>query len=86
MTDADYADDLALLANRSDQSKSSLHSRQQATGGIGLYEKTDKIELMHFKQDGAISTLNSSPLNLVNHFRYNVSSAESDVNIRIGKA
>ena len=46
----------------------------------------DKTEFMCFKQDRAISTLNSKPLNL-DEFTYlssNISSTESDVNICIG--
>ena len=41
------------------------------------------------KQDGAISTLGSKPLKLIDQFTYfgsNISSTESDVNICIGKA
>ena len=44
---------------------------------------------MPFKQDGAISTLNSKPLKLVDHFTYlgsNFFSTESDVNIGLEKA
>ena len=36
MTDADYADDLALLANTLAQAESLLHCLDQATGGSGL--------------------------------------------------
>ena len=43
---------------------------------------------MHFKQDGAISTLNDKLLILVDHFTYpcsNISSTEKDINICMGK-
>ena len=44
---------------------------------------------MHFKQEDAIFTLNGKLLKSVNHFTYlgsNISSTDSDVNIRIEKA
>ena len=85
----DYAADLALLANTPAQAKSLLHSLEKAARGIGLYVNSDKTEFMCFKQDGDISTLDGKPLKLVDQFTYlgsNISSTESDVNIRIGKA
>ena len=36
MTDADYEDDLALLANITAQADSLLYSQEQVAGGIGL--------------------------------------------------
>ena len=47
----------------------------------------DETKLMYFKQ-GAISTLRSKPLKLVDLFRYlghKISSTESDINICIGE-
>ena len=38
MTDADYADDLVLLANTSTKTTSLLHNLEQVVSGIGLYE------------------------------------------------
>ena len=84
MTAADYADDLVLLANTPDQTKSLLHSLKQAAGGIGLNLNANKTEFMCFKQEGAISTLK-----FVDQFTYlgsNISSTESNVNIYIGKS
>ena len=49
MTDAHYADDLALLANTPDQAELQLHSLEQAAGGIGFSMNADET-------DGAIST------------------------------
>ena len=39
--DADYADDIALLANTPAQAKSLLHSLEWAAGGIGLHVNAD---------------------------------------------
>ena len=57
ITDADYANEIVLLANSSAQAESLLHSLEQAAGGIGLHINTDKMEYMCFNQRGNISTL-----------------------------
>ena len=57
ITDTDYADDLALLANIPVQSKPSLHSLEQVAGGI------DHYVFIGFKQEPTIFSLNGRPLN-----------------------
>ena len=42
ITDANYADDIGLLANIPAQAESLLHSLEQASGGIGLHVYADK--------------------------------------------
>ena len=47
------------------------------------------MEYMCFNQTGDISTLNGSPLKLVDKFKYlgsNVSSTDTDINMRLAKA
>ena len=88
ITDADYADDLVLLANTLTQAESLLHSLEQVAGGIGLHRNTNKMKYMHFKQEEAISTLSGKLLKLVDKFTYlgsSISSTESDVNICLAK-
>ena len=83
ITDTDYTDDIALLANAPAQTETLLHSLEQAAAGIGLYVNTHKTEYMCFKQTGDISTLNSFALKLVDEFTYlgsSVSSTETDIN------
>ena len=46
ITDADYADDMALLANMPAWAESLLHSLEWAAGGIGLHVNVDKIEYL----------------------------------------
>ena len=41
---ADYADDIVLLANALNQAESLQHSLEQAASGIGLHVNTDKME------------------------------------------
>ena len=88
ITDADYADDIALLANIPDQAKTPLHSLQREAASIGLHVSAYKTEYMCFNQRGDISTLNSSSLKLVDKFIYfggSVSSTETDINMRLAK-
>ena len=88
MTDADYADDLALLTNTSAQVKSLLHNLEQAAGSIGLNVNANKTEFMCFEQGGAISASGGKPLKLVDQFVFlgnNISSSESAVNIWVVK-
>ena len=85
ITDADYADDIALLANAPAQAKTQLHSLERTATGIGLHVNAHKGGY----QTGDISTLNSSSLKLVNNFTYVgscVSSTEIDIDKRLVKA
>ena len=70
ITDTNYADDIALLANTPAQAKTLLHSLERAATGIGLHVNADKTEYMCFNQTGDISTLNRSSLKLVDKFSY----------------
>ena len=64
ITDADYADDIELLANTPIQAETLLHSLERAAAGIGLHVNAEKTEDMCFNQKGDISTLNGSSLKL----------------------
>ena len=57
ITDADYADNMALLVNTPTQAETLLHSLEQAAGGIGLHVNADKTEYTCFNQRGDISTV-----------------------------
>ena len=88
ITNANYADDIALLANAPAQAKTLLHSLEQAAAGIGLHVNAHKKEYMCFNQRGDISTLNSSSLKLVDKFTYlrnSVSSTQTDINMWLAK-
>ena len=89
VTDADYADDIALLANAPAQAEALPHSLERAAAVIGLRVNTHKTEYMCFNQTGGISTLNGSSLKLVDKFTYlgsSVSLTENDINKRLAKA
>ena len=60
--DADYAEDIAILANTPDQAETLLHSLERAAASIGLYVNAHKTEYMCYNQTGDISTLEGTPL------------------------
>ena len=65
ITDADYADDIAILVNAPTQAETLLHSLEWATAGIDLHVNAHKTEYMCYKQTGDISTQGGSSLKLV---------------------
>ena len=89
ITDADDADDIALLANTPNQPETLLHSLERAAAGIGLHVNAHKTEYMCYNQTGDISTLVGTSLKLVDKFTSLgsiVSSTEKDIDIRLTKA
>ena len=89
ITDMDYTDDIALLANTPTQAQSLLHSLEWAVGGIGLHVNIDRAEFMCFYQSGDIFTLNGRSLKFVDKFTYlrsSVSYTENDINTWLKKA
>ena len=89
ITDADYADDIALLANTPNQAETLLHSLKRAAAGIGLDFNAHKTEYMCYNQTGDISTLEGTSQKLVERFTYlgsSDSSTEKDIDTRLTKA
>ena len=89
ITDADYADDIAILANTPNQAETLLHSLERAATGIGLYVNAHKPEYMCFNQTGDISTLDGTPLKQVDKFTHlgsTIASTEKDIDTRLTKA
>ena len=89
ITDADYADDIAIQANTPDQAETLLHSLERAAASIGLHVNAHKTEYMCYNQTGDISTLEGTPLKLVDKFTYlgsSVESTERDIETRLTKA
>ena len=89
ITDADYADDIALLANTPNQAETLLHRLERAAAGIVLHVNAHKTEYMCYNQTGDISTLDGTSLKLVDKFTYlgnSVSSTEKDIDTRLTKA
>ena len=88
ITDTDYANDIAILANAPAQAETLLHNLEQAAEGIGFHVNAHKTEYTCFNQIGDIFTLNGITLKLVGKFTYlgsSVSSTETDIDTRLAK-
>ena len=88
ITDADYADGIAIQANTPNQAETLLHSLERAAAGIGLHVNAHKTEYMCYNQTGDISTLDRTSLKLVDKFTYlgsSVSLTEKDIDTRLTK-
>ena len=89
ITDVDYADDIALLANTRYQTKSLLRSLERTAGDLGLHVNVEKTEYVCFNQRSVIYTQKGRYLKIVDKFTYlgsNVSSTKKDKNTRLPKA
>ena len=88
IADADYADNIALLAYTPNQAETLLHSLERTAAGIGLHVNAHKTEYMCYNQTGDISILDGTSLKLVDKFIYlgsSVSSTEKDIDTRLTK-
>ena len=88
-TDADYADDRALMTNTPNQAETLQHSLERAAAGIGLHVNAYKTEYKCYNQTGDITTQDGTPIKLVDRFTYlgsSVSSTEKDIDTRLTKA
>ena len=89
ITDDDYADDIAILANAPTQAETLLHSFERAAVGIGPHVNVHETEYICFNQTGDISSLGGSSLKLIDKFtnlRCRVSSTEKDIDTQLTKA
>ena len=89
ITDADYADDISILANTPNQAEILLNSLERAAAVIGLHVNAQKTEYMCYNQTGDVSTLDGTHLKLVDKFTYlgsSVASTEKDIDTRLTKA
>ena len=88
ITDADYVDYIAILANTPNQAETLLHSLERAAASIGLHVNAHKTEYMRYNQTSDISPLDGTSLKLVDKFTYlgsSVSSTEKDIDTRLTK-
>ena len=71
------------------QAETLLHSLERAAVGIALHVNAHKTENMCYNQTGDITTLDRTPLKLVDKFTYlgsSVASTEKDIDTRLTKA
>ena len=92
MTDADYADDLAIISNHDKNDETMFHKIEKIAEKIGLKININKTEYMSINQDKntlKIKNLKDENIKLVEDFKYlgsYIGSTEHGVNIRIAKA
>ena len=89
ITDTDYADDIAILANTPNPAETLLHSLERVAAGIGLYVNAHKTKYMCFNQTGDISTLEGTSLKLIDKFTHlgnSVLSTEKVIDTQLTKA
>ena len=91
ITNADDANDLAVLADVLKDATFLLHSIERTAKEIGLYLNADKTEFICFNQDASegMRSLNSEKIKQVDDFKYlrsYITSTKHDVNIGLGKA
>ena len=89
ITDNNFADDIALLANTPNQAETLLHSFGRAAAGIALHVNAHKTEYMCYNETDDISTLDGTSLKLVDKFTClgsNVSSTKKDIDTQLTKA
>ena len=91
ITDADYADDLAVLADILKDATFLLHSIERTAKEIGFYLNADKTEFICFNQDASerMKSIDGEKIKQVEDFKYlgsYIASTQHDVNIRLGKA
>ena len=91
ITEADYADDLAVLADTLKDATTLLHNIEKVAKQIRLYLNADKTEFICENQDASVGlkSLADKHIKQVLDFKYlgsYIASTEHDVNIRLGKA
>ena len=89
ITDADYADDIALMTDTISDATYLLHHIEKTAKEIGLYINANKTEFISYNQEGIIHSLEGKNIKSVQDFTYlgsNIASTERDIDIRIGKA
>ena len=89
ITDADYADDIAILASTPNQSKHHYIVSNEPPQALASMSMHTKKEYMCYNQTGDMSTLDGTSLKLVDKFTYlgsSISSIEKDIDTRLTKA
>ena len=93
-TDADFADDLALLSNTIDEAQKMLTSLEEAAGAVGLIMNESKTKYMSInlaseEQHATLTSSSGNTIEKVDDFVYLgswVGSSEHDFTVRKAKA
>ena len=88
-TEADFADDLALLSDKIGNAEKLLRILETAAASVGLYMNTAKTKFIEVNTEKTITAQNVCDLEQVNDFNYldsKIISSENDIQVRIGSA
>ena len=89
LTDANFADDLALLSDKIGNAEKLLNILETAAASVGLYMNTTKTKFIAVNTEGTITAQNGCDLEQVNDFNYvgsRIISSENEIQVRIGSA
>ena len=91
VTDADFADDIALLSDNLQGAQALLSSLESAANCVGLHLNETKTEFMpvNIRNNQEIKTLSENILKCVEDYKYlgsHIQNSEKDFNIRKGMA
>ena len=89
ITDADYADDIALISSTIVGATRLLLALEQAAAEVGLKINSKKTDYIPINCQGRIQSLSGQHLKFVENLTYlgsAISSSENEIRIRIGKA
>ena len=89
LTDAVFADDLALLSDIIGNAEKVLNILEIAAASFGLHRNTTKTKFIAVNTEGTIIAQNGCDLEQVNDLNYlgsKISSLENDIQVRIGSA
>ena len=91
ITDVDYADDLAIVTDKTSESTILLHKIENTAKEIGLNINAGKTEFISINQgeNEKIKSLNGKDIKKVSDFKYlgsYIQSTEKDMNIRLAKS
>ena len=92
VTDLDFADDLALIADTINQAEKLLHDLEHAASSVGLSINSSKTEFMALnieENDPAIKSINGNSIEQVEDFKYlgsYIANDRKDFNTRKGLA
>ena len=90
LTDANFADDIALISNYNHEAQILLQRLEAAGSSIGLHINHAKTEYMRFNQvEADIVTMNKKKIKQVKDFKYLgswIATSKKDMEVRIGLA
>ena len=89
ISDADYADDLALFADSCSDAEKLLHGLEDKANSVGLRVNIRKIQNCNINTDHKVRSVNGSQLKSVDNYTYlgsEISSVDKEIKIRIVKS